>query len=157
MPAAEVLRADTPETLAAVELLFRDYLAFVEDFLGESLAFQDTAREFAEFPATYDAVFLARLDGADVGAIGLKRFDETRAELKRLYVREAGRGHGFGQLLVSASLAEARARGYRTALLDTDPGLVHANRIYERLGFADVPRYYSNPREDRSRYMALAL
>ena len=157
LPIIAVRKVEDPDGIADVRELFVEYLHFVEDFLGESLDFQDTEREFAEFPATYDALFLATRNGHPVGAAGLKAFDATRGELKRLYVREAGRGLGLGQLLITATLAEARLRGYRTLLLDTDPGLHHANRIYERLGFRDVDCYYDNPRQDRSRYMALEL
>ena len=151
----KIVRAETPGNVAAVKTLFQDYLRFVENFLDESLAFQDTAGEFARFPDSYDALFLARLGGAPVGAAGLKRFDARRGELKRLFVREAARGRGLGERLIAATVGAARARGYAALLLDTDPGLVHANRIYERMGFRYTACYYPNPRQDRSRYMVL--
>ena len=46
--------------------------------------------------------------------------------------------------------------GYNHLYLDTDPGLTHAVKIYEDLGFVDIDRYYENPM-GCSRYMALAL
>ena len=149
--------ATAPEDIAAVEGLFRLYLRFVEDFLGASLDFQGTEREFATFPATYDALFLARLDGKAVGACGVKPFDPGRCELKRLFVRPEGRGHALGRRLTEAAIRDARGRGYTAMLLDTNPGLLHANRIYEALGFRDIPAYYPNPLGEASRYMALDL
>ena len=46
--------------------------------------------------------------------------------------------------------------GYSQMFLDTDPGLTHANSVYEALGFEDIDRYYDNPM-GCSRYMALKL
>ena len=129
----------------------------MEDFLGESLDFQDTATEFATFPDIYDALFLARVDGEAVGACGIKPFRDGICELKRLFVLPSGRGHGLGRKLLEMAISEARDLGYATMYLDTDRGLTHANAIYEALGFADIGVYYSSPRAERSRYMALDL
>lgn len=147
--------AETPAQILAVREVFLDYLRFIEAYLGQSLDFQGTEREFADFPQTYDALWLAEIDGKAVGAVGLKPFDEGRAELKRLYVRPEGRGYGIGLALCEACSLAARAHGYETLLLDTDNGLTHANAIYERLGFRDIERYYNNPMD--SRFMALSL
>ena len=155
MRAPSVTLARHPDQIAAVRAVFLDYLRFIEAYLGQSLDFQNTAREFADFPHTYDALWLAELDGRAVGAVGLKPFDAGRAELKRLFVRPDGRGHGLGEALCRHCVIGARERGYRTLLLDTDAGLTHANAVYERLGFTDTPRYYDNPMD--SRFMALSL
>lgn len=147
--------ATSPAEIAAVKALFLDYLRFIENYLGQSLSFQGTDREFANFPQTYDALWLACLDGRDVGAVGLKPFKNGTAELKRLWVDPSARGHGFGDALCRACIEGARKHGYTRLLLDTDHGLTHANGVYERLGFKDVDRYYDNPME--SRFMALDL
>lgn len=147
--------AETPEDIAQVRSLFLDYLRFIEAYLGQSLTFQGTDKEFADFPQTYDALWLAELDGQPVGAVGLKPFQPGTAELKRLWVSPEGRGHNIGLALCKACIQGAKAHGYQRLLLDTDRGLDHANAIYEQLGFTDVPRYYDNPMD--SRFMALDL
>ena len=154
MPAT-VTPATTPSDIAAVRAIFLDYLRFIEAYLGQSLSFQGTEAEFADFPQRYDALWLARVGGEPVGAVGLKPFAPGEAELKRLYVLPAGRGHGLGEALCRACVEGARAHGYARLLLDTDRGLTHANAVYERLGFTDVPKYYDNPMD--SRFMALEL
>ena len=154
---AAIFRAQSPREVAAVKALFSDYLAFVEDFLGASLDFQGTQAEFADFPAIYDALFLAELGGRPVGACGLKPFTPSVGELKRLWVAPSARGHRIGHRLTEAAIQAARREGYKKLLLDTNPGLTHANRIYESLGFKDIPPYYSNPLGETSRYMELVL
>jgi len=150
-----IIRVQDPEDIAAVRALFLEYLHFVERYLGQDLSFQGTDKEFADFPETYDALFLATRGGKPVAACGLKPFEPGICELKRLYCRPAARGLGLGLKLSEAALIEARALGYQHIYLDTDHGLIHANGIYETLGFRDIEKYYDNPMD--SRFMGLAL
>lgn len=156
MAEATIIVATTPEDVAAVKDIFIEYLAFIEDFLNHSLDFQGTETEFINFPDKYDCLLLAKIDGKPVAACGIKPFKDSVCELKRLYCRAEGRGHNLGERLMLASLSHAKDLGYTDMYLDTDPGLLHANKIYEKLGFKDIPRYYDNPM-GCSRYMALTL
>ena len=151
-----IIQAIAPKDVEHVRSIFLDYIAFIEDFLGQSIGFQNTDEEFKTFPAMYRALFLATLDGTPVGACGVKAFQPNIAELKRLYVLPAGRGHSFGQRLITAAIDFSKNSGFEKMYLDTDPGLTHANSIYEALGFSDIERYYGNPM-GCSRYMALDL
>jgi len=148
--------ARSADDIAAVKAIFLEYISFIEEFLGESLGFQGTEKEFASFPDTYDALLLAKVNDVPVAACGLKPFTLGICELKRLYCRPAGRGHQLGRKLTQATLIEARKQGYEQIYLDTDRGLTHANAVYEALGFTDIERYYDNPM-GCSRYMALNL
>lgn len=152
----EIIAAKSSNDITAVRDIFIAYLDFIENYLGQSLGFQNTADEFKTFPDMYEALFLARIDGAVVGACGIKAFKPHIAELKRLYVLPSGRGHNFGERLTRAAITYSKDQGFEKVYLDTDPGLIHANGIYERLGFTDIKRYYGNPM-GCSRYMALTL
>jgi carbonic anhydrase len=155
MSRVDIRRATTPQDIAAVKAIFVEYLHFVEAYLGQSLSFQGTEAEFSDFPQTYDALFLARLNGTAVAACGVKPFRPGICELKRLYCQPAGRGHGLGIALSHAAIQAAREIGYKHMYLDTDAGLTHANAIYEQLGFRDIEKYYDNPMD--SRFMGLDL
>lgn len=156
MAQGSVILVKTSVDIAAVKDIFTEYIRYIEDYLGQSIGFQDTTGEMQSFPDYYKALFIAKVDGTPVGACGIKAFAPDIAELKRLYVRPDGRGHNFGLRLTEAALAYSRAAGFAQVYLDTDRGLTHANTIYEGLGFKDIDRYYDNPM-GCSRYMALAL
>ena len=149
--------ATTPDDLAAVRRLFTAYAQSL-DF---SLCFQGFDEELAGLPGKYapaerGALLLARLNGEAVGVVGLRDLGDGIAEMKRLYIDPAGRGHNFGRTLTDAVLAEARRYGYRAVRLDTFPSMVAANRIYDALGFHDIPPYYDNPLPG-ARYRELKL
>lgn len=151
----EIVRAKTADDIAAVKALFLEYLTFIEDYLGQTLAFQGTETEFKNFPQSYDALFLAKQNDEAMAACGIKPFKDNICELKRLYCRPSARGHGAGQALMEAAIKAAKDMGYMQIYLDTDHGLTHANAIYERLGFKDIEKYYDNPMD--SRFMAKSL
>jgi len=155
LPDIQITQATSPQDIVAVREVFTDYLRFIESYLGQSLSFQGTDKEFADFPQTYDALFLATLDDAPMAACGVKPFKPGVCELKRLFCRPMGRGHGLGLKLPQAAIAKARELGYTEMYLDTDHGLTHANAVYEKLGFREIEKYYDNPMD--SRFMALVL
>ncbi len=155
-PDLNISLAKTPADIEAVKSIFLEYLEFIEDFLCQPLDFQGTEKEFSTFPDVYDFLLLAKLEGEPVAACGVKNFKPGISELKRLYARQEGRGYNLGERLTVAAMDEARNRGFKDMYLDTDPGLTHAIRIYEKLGFEDIPRYYDNPM-GCSKYMKISL
>lgn len=137
--------AATPEALAAVRGLIEEY----QRSLGLDLEFQGFSHELEHLGEMYGppdgALYLATLDGVAVGCVGMRRFDATCCEMKRLYVRPAGRGHGLGRALAVRAMDAGRAAGYAAMRLDTLPSMHDAQALYERLGFRDVAAYRANP------------
>jgi putative acetyltransferase len=59
-----------------------------------------------------------------------------------VYVRAPHRRTGLGRLLAESALQAARDMGYARVRLDTLPEMQPAQRLYESLGFYDIPPYY---------------
>ena len=94
-------------------------------------------------------ILLAHLDERPVGCVMMQRMDAKACEMKRLFVRDEGRGVGVGRKLCRELMRTAAERGYSTMRLDT--GLPHdeALALYESLGFRRREPYYDAPTELR--------
>lgn len=83
-------------------------------------------------------LFVARVDGRIAGALTLATFPiptGVRAWIEDVVVDSDARGHGVGDALNQAAIAEARARGAVTVDLTSRPSREAANRLYQRIGF----------------------
>mgnify|MGYP000621717952 CR=1 FL=1 len=156
MSKIDIIHAKSLADIQSAKDIMLKYIKFIERELGETLTFQGTDTEFANFPNSYDVLLLAKVDGKPAGACAVKPFNTGICELKRLYALPEFRGHKLGLKLTVESLRRAKALGYSEMYLDTNPDLTHANALYERLGFVDIEKYYDNPLVC-SRYMARAV
>ena len=110
--------------------------------------YEDEIRDLkAKYGQPEGRLYLALWEGEAAGCIALRKLDEQRCEMKRLYVRPAFRGHKIGDALVDRILQDARAIGYRHMLLDTLPFLESAIHIYQKRGFYEIPCYNDSPVE----------
>ncbi len=134
-----------PEQLEAVRTIFREYA----ESLGIDLCFQDFDSELAGLPGKFAAprgrVLLAYHDAQIIGCVAVRPLDDTTCEMKRLYVRPAGRGLQAGKQLATQICAAARDSGYRRIRLDTLPTMHAALGLYASLGFEPIPPYVFNP------------
>jgi GNAT superfamily N-acetyltransferase len=136
--------------------MLREYV----DWIGLDLAFQEIDQELAGLPGEYapprGALFV--VPGAEglIATIGLRPFDDTTAEMKRLFVRPAARGKGLAKQLIVRVLDEARRLGYTEIRLDTLPMMGDAQALYAAMGFADIKAYYDTPITG-TRFMAKRL
>ena len=148
-PQIQLLQADTPELLAAVCVLFREYA----EGLGVDLCFQNFEEELAALPGPYaepgGALLVALVDGQPAGCVGLRALPDAdyanACEMKRLFVRRAFRRFGLGRLLAQQLLDMATRAGYSCVLLDTLDDMEAARGLYSSLGFEEIPPYYFNP------------
>lgn len=153
-----VEQAASPAQWSEAAALIRAYL----DELPFEIDFQDLDRELAELPVEYGppsgAGLLARAadGGGALGFVGVRRFAEGDAELKRMFVDPAARGERAGRALAVAAVHAARQLGYRRLLLDTVATMTAAIATYESLGFVAIDAYRHNPLPD-ARYFALDL
>ena len=137
-PAIGIDAADGPEDMAEIRTLFLEYA----EFLGFPLCFQGFDRELAELPGCYappaGRLWLARVDGAVAGCVGLRPYGDGKCEMKRLYLRDGFRGLGLVRRLAVLTVAAAAEIGYPVMRLDTVPKLTTAIALYRDMGFVEV-------------------
>ncbi len=126
------------EQLAEGDAEFRDYLK-IQHYEDE---LEHPEQKYG-FPG--GRLYMALCDGNVAGCVALRKLDEQRCEMKRLYVRENYRGNGIGNLLTDKLIREAKKIGYRHLLLDTFPFLERAIGMYQARGFREIEKYNDSP------------
>ena len=89
----------------------------------------------AEFEAPGGGLLIGLLDGQPVTGGAFRRFDDTTAELKRIWTDARYRRRGLGQALVSRLEADIAARGYSRIYLTTGDRQPEAEALYSSLGY----------------------
>jgi ribosomal protein S18 acetylase RimI-like enzyme len=131
---------ETPEDIAAVRELLREYAGF----MGHQLCFQDFDRELEGLPGAYappsGELLLCRVGGAPAGCVATCRYVPGVAELKRLYVRPEFRELKIGRNLTWLAMGMAHEASYASMRLETVPDrMPTAVGMYEKLGFEPSP------------------
>jgi len=116
----------------AARKLFREYAEWV-------------GREMVNLPGEYLPLLLAFDSDTLAGCAGLRKIGDGIGEMKRLYVRPAFQGRGYGRQLLDRIIVEAKTAGYSLLRLDTLPVMERAIALYLAVGFHEIPRYGDNP------------
>jgi ribosomal protein S18 acetylase RimI-like enzyme len=151
-----IIDAIDPAMIESARTLFREY----QQGLGIDLCFQNFETELQNLPGDYSPPrgrLLLAMDGdLSAGCIAMRPLSYEICEMKRLYVRPQYRATGLGRQLAERIITDAGSAGYRLMYLDTLPIMEQAQRLYEKLGFIEIPPYTHNPIAG-VRYLGLAL
>ena len=136
---------DDTSSLRDVRQLFEEYQSLID----ADICFAGFSAELEGLPGAYAApsgsLLLAIHDEQAVGCVALRRFDDARGEMKRLFVRPTARGLGIGRALLERVIHDARILGYREIILDTLPTMTEAQQMYRATGFVEIAPYATHP------------
>ena len=126
----EIATQATEELLAACHRLIPQLSSSAKPMTNDELA------EIIESDST--SMLVARVDNQIVGLLTLAVFripTAVRAWIEDVVVDSSARGHGVGEALNIAAIAEAKRRGAKTVDLTSRQSREAANRLYQRIGF----------------------
>ena len=142
---ARITTATTPDDLDLAREMWREYARVVDD----PAWFPGFEPELAELGTTYappGGTFLLAWEGNDLAACGaLRRLDDDSSEIRRVFVRPRFRGRGLARTISMSLMGEARRIGYATVKLDVPPKLSEGLKLYQSLGFSEIPAYAGQP------------
>jgi carbonic anhydrase len=147
-----ITRVESKESIAQVQILFREYGSMPE----VELCVVNFEQEILSLRGTYvpptGRLLLAASEGSDnreeaAGCVAIRQWEQATdtCELKRLYVRNQFRGLGVGRKLLETAIEEARSTGYTKIVLDTLPFMREAYTLYRSVGFREIPAYQKHP------------
>lgn len=102
------------------------------------------------FEPPHGAFLVGWVDGEAVACGGLARYDQSTAEIRRMYVIPSTRGRGLSREVLAALEGEAHALGYSFVRLETGNRQAAAIGLYVSAGFEPIPRYGPFANDPRS-------
>ena len=90
-------------------------------------------------------VLIAYTNRRAVGCGAVRRIDDTRAELLRMYVLPSARRQGIGSLLLGALEAEATDLGVTKVMLEAGDRQPDAIALYESRGYGRTEPWMTEP------------
>ncbi|MBF4517699.1 GNAT family N-acetyltransferase [Flavobacterium sp. ANB] len=109
--------------------LWERYPELKTDYWGNNLI---------EFNANVIIIYLNR---KPVGCGCFKKYNDTTAELKRMFVSPEARGLGLAQLIIKELENQAKNQGFETFILETLYKQIEAINLYQKVGFEIVENY----------------
>ncbi|WP_006246031.1 GNAT family N-acetyltransferase [Mycolicibacterium tusciae] len=88
-----------------------------------------------DFTPPNGALLIGLLDGLPVTGGAFRRFDDTRAELKRVWTDSRYRQRGYAKAVLAELEREIAARGYRRVYLTTGNRQPEAEALYLSSGY----------------------
>jgi putative acetyltransferase len=79
------------------------------------------------------------MNGDIIGTSAVRKIDDSKCEIKRIYLKKEFRGRGFGRELFFKALEYAE-KNFSTVVLKTDAGLKDSINMYLKNGFSVVKK-----------------
>lgn len=127
--------------------LFLEYA----DAIQVDLCFQNFENELEQINIQYSNpsgglfIIIDNETGESIGCIGIRRFENKIAELKRMYVKDSHRNKGLGKKLLHNAIKLAKELRYEKIYLDTLDSMKTAIALYKSNGFREIESYRYNP------------
>lgn len=145
----KALFTEYTEYLVENDSKFKEYLE-VQKYDDEIEHLED------KYGMPWGRLYIVFYENQVAGCIALRKIDDEKCEMKRLYVRPEFRNKGIARMLTEKIVSDAKEIGYSSMLLDTLPFLQTALKMYKQMGFYEIECYNNSPM-DNSIYLKLDL
>ena len=153
----KLLAVKTDKAYQIAVNLFKEYASQI----GVDLSFQNFNQELADIKSQYarpkGVLYIAYdKEQQPIGCFGIRVYEDSICELKRMYLKSHYRGLGIGKKLLLKSIQAGKELGYTKMRLDTLPSMKSAINLYKSIGFYEISAYRFNPIEG-TKYFEIVL
>ena len=115
----------------------------LDAYLNDMAGGETQRKHYVQYntPSAVTDVGLLLEDGQAIACAGFKHFNESTAEIKRVYTHPRFRGKGCARTLMTALEERAARRGYARLVLETGRMMEPAIRFYTGIGFQQTENY----------------
>ena len=124
--------SDNPD-FKKLSALFDEYLIDIDGEEKDFFAFYNNVQ--------LDTVLVVYENSEVVGCGAFKKFDDTTAEIKRMFVHPNHRNKGIAKFVLNELELWANDLGFTSFILETSPKLTSAIALYEKKGYQFIPNY----------------
>ena len=123
--------------------VFRDFYLITEAYYSRIVGGEENRRQFIPYnlSSAVEDVLLVYQNNVPAACAGLKRYSDTDAEVKRVWVEPAYRRHHIAEEMMARIEDKARERGFRRTVLQTRPIMTDAVALYRKLGYSLIDNY----------------
>ena len=138
---------------------FREFYLKTEEYYSKIVGGKQNRTGFIPYnlSESISDVVIATCDGVDVGCAGLKRYNDTDVEVKRVWVEPECRGKHIATEMMDMIEQRAREMGFKRAILQTRPIMPDAVGLYEKRGYMLIDNYPPYDKLEGAICMALVL
>lgn len=122
---------------------FKKLCCMLDNYLNDAIGKEKQQKEYNQHNALVDIDdVILLIDGEKlIGCGGIKKVDKDTAEVKRVFVADEFRRHGYARRIVSEIERLAKAEGYKALILETGLPMKSAQRLYTSCGFSFIENY----------------
>lgn len=113
--------------------LFDEYLVDIDGDERDFFAFYNNVK--------LENVLVIYENEEAVGCGGFKKYDDTTAEIKRMFVHPNHRNKGIARIILTELENWATEKGFTSYILETSPKLTSAVSLYQKTGYHLIPNY----------------
>ncbi len=120
------------------EIILATFPEFDMPLVGTAFEDEEIRQMFASYQNHNEVYYIVEEKGDVVGGAGikpLKGFENDVCEFQKMYLSPYARGKGYGKLLFTRCLKEAKKLGYKRCYLESASQFKRAIKIYEKSGF----------------------
>jgi len=138
-PTSVELRDDRLDSEVSAPLVRAQWLELLERYGVPDADPDDLTADHLAPPG--GAFLVAWVDGIAVSCGGVRQYDATTGEIKRMYTVPESRRRGISRVVLDALEARAHAIGYTRLVLETGVRQPEAIALYERAGYDAIEPY----------------
>lgn len=111
--------------------------------LNELAGGEDNRKQYIQHNRLDDIhdVFIVYDGDTPIGCGSFKKYSESVAEVKRVFVNKAYRGLGISKQMMQLLETKAKEKGYQKVILETGRKMPVAIGLYEKLGYCVIGNY----------------